>query len=117
MPARPAGRLRLRGNGSVLRLRTLLRLLAGRRGEEAPVPRPRDAPWSGADPQARCRARVLRKADVRRRAAGQRGNSEDPIRKSSTARAHWRPSRIAQTTSDCPRRMSPATKTFGAEVA
>ena len=26
------------------------------------------------------------------------------MRNSSTARAHWRPSRIAQTTSDCPRR-------------
>ena len=37
----------------------------------------------------------------------------EPIRNSSTARAHWRPSRIAQTTSDWPRRMSPAAKTFG----
>ena len=36
-----------------------------------------------------------------------------PIRYSSTARAAWRPSRIAQTTSDWPRRMSPAAKTFG----
>ena len=36
-----------------------------------------------------------------------------PIRNSSTARAHWRPSRIAQTTSDWPRRMSPAAKSFG----
>src|SRR5690606_37756732 len=30
----------------------------------------------------------------------QRGRSEKPIRNSSTARAAWRPSRIAQTTSD-----------------
>ncbi|MBS1216008.1 MAG: hypothetical protein H6R20_982 [Proteobacteria bacterium] len=46
-----------------------------------------------------------------------RGSSELPIRNSSTARAHWRPSRIAQTTSDWPRRMSPAANTFGALVA
>ena len=46
-----------------------------------------------------------------------RGSSEDPMRNSSTARAHCRPSRIAQTTSDWPRRMSPAAKTFGTLVA
>ena len=40
----------------------------------------------------------------------QRGNVLEPIRYSSTARAAWRPSRIAQTTSDWPRRMSPAAK-------
>ena len=34
----------------------------------------------------------------------------------SIARAHRRPSRIAQTTSDWPRRMSPAENTFGSEV-
>src|SRR3970282_214451 len=43
------------------------------------------------------------------------GSSEKPIRNSSTARAHWRPSRIAHTTSDWPRRVSPAAKTFGTE--
>ena len=48
--------------------------------------------------------------------AVQRGSSDEPIRNSSTARAHWRPSRIAHTTSDWPRRMSPATNTFGTEV-
>ncbi len=42
----------------------------------------------------------------------QRGRSLAPIRNSSTARAAWRPSRIAHTTSDCPRRMSPAAKIF-----
>ena len=42
----------------------------------------------------------------------QRGRSDAPIRNSSTARAHWRPSRIAQTTRDWPRRMSPQEKTF-----
>ena len=46
----------------------------------------------------------------------QRGSTDDPIRNSSTARAHWRPSRIAHTTSDWPRRMSPAANTFGTEV-
>src|SRR6266581_176395 len=45
-----------------------------------------------------------------------RGNSEKPIRDSSTTRAHWRPSRIAHTTSDWPRRMSPAAKILGTEV-
>ena len=49
-------------------------------------------------------------------AAAQRGSSDAPIRNSSTARAHWRPSRIAHTTSDWPRRMSPAVNTFGTEV-
>jgi hypothetical protein len=56
----------------------------------------------------------LHGAASRRRCAGkfQRGRSERPIRKASTSRAHWRPSRIAQTTSDCPRRMSPAANTL-----
>ena len=45
-----------------------------------------------------------------------RGRPVDPIRKVSIARAHSRPSRIAQTTSDCPRRMSPAENTFDSEV-
>ena len=39
------------------------------------------------------------------------GRSERPISHSSTARAHCRPSRIAQTTKDWPRRISPAVKT------
>ena len=39
-----------------------------------------------------------------------------PIRNWSIARAQSRPSRIAHTTSDCPRRMSPAEKTLGREV-
>ena len=34
----------------------------------------------------------------------------------STARAHWRPSRIAQTTRLCPRRMSPQENTFASLV-
>ena len=41
-----------------------------------------------------------------------RGSVDAPIRNSSTARAHWRPSRMAHTTSDWPRRMSPAAKTL-----
>jgi hypothetical protein len=45
-----------------------------------------------------------------------RGRLLEPIRNSSTARAAWRPSRIAQTTSDCPRRMSPQAKTRGVEL-
>ena len=45
-----------------------------------------------------------------------RGSVVLPIRNSSTARAHWRPSRIAQTTSDWPRRMSPAANTLATDV-
>ena len=79
---------------------------------------------SGAAPSrggiAACRRRALRRralARLVRDARAQRGSSENPMRNSSTARAHWRPSRIAQTTSDWPRRMSPAANTFGTEVA
>lgn len=39
-----------------------------------------------------------------------------PIRKRSIERAALRPSAIAQTTSDCPRCISPAANTPGAEV-
>ncbi len=45
-----------------------------------------------------------------------RGKRLAPIRNSSIARAHCRPSRIAQTTSDWPRRMSPAANSFGTVV-
>jgi hypothetical protein len=45
-----------------------------------------------------------------------RGRSVLPIRNVSIERAQRRPSRIAQTTSDWPRRMSPAENTFGSEV-
>ena len=54
------------------------------------------------------------RASSRRRAY--RGRSLAPIRCASTARAHCRPSRIAQTTSDWPRRMSPAVKTLSTLV-
>src|SRR6185295_15766895 len=47
----------------------------------------------------------------------QRGSSLKPVRYSSIARAAWRPSRIAQTTSDWPRRTSPAAKTLATLVA
>src|SRR3989304_1514295 len=47
----------------------------------------------------------------------QRGSSDEPMRNSSTARAHCRPSRMAQTTSDWPRRVSPAAYTFATDVA
>jgi hypothetical protein len=43
------------------------------------------------------------------------GSDVAPIRNSSTAAAHWRPSLIAQTTSDCPRRMSPQTNILSFE--
>ena len=45
-----------------------------------------------------------------------RGSVVEPIRNLSMACAAWRPSRIAHTTSDWPRRMSPAANTFGFEL-
>ena len=45
------------------------------------------------------------------------GRTVEPISASSIAAAHWRPSRIAQTTSDWPRRMSPQAKTLDFEEA
>ena len=48
--------------------------------------------------------------------AAHRGRSVLPIRNLSMACAAWRPSRIAQTTSDWPRRISPAANTFEREV-
>lgn len=45
-----------------------------------------------------------------------RGRVVLPIKLSSIERAHWRPSRIAQTTSDWPRRMSPAANSRGTLV-
>ena len=45
-----------------------------------------------------------------------RGRTDAPIRNSSTARAHCLPSRIAHTTSDWPRRTSPAANTLSTEV-
>ena len=45
-----------------------------------------------------------------------RASSLLPIRNVSIDRAQSRPSRMAQTTSDWPRRMSPAENTFGSEV-
>src|SRR5215471_20190943 len=64
------------------------------------------------------RLRLLRRAAPRNDGANfdHRASRLAPIRNSSIARAHWRPSRIAQTTSDWPRRMSPAAKILGTEV-
>jgi hypothetical protein len=47
----------------------------------------------------------------------QRGSAVVPMRNLSTSWAHWRPSRIAHTTRDWPRRMSPAANTFAIELA
>ncbi len=55
--------------------------------------------------------------DARAAFVDYRGRVVAPISVSSMAAAHWRPSRIAQTTSDWPRRMSPQANTFGSEVA
>jgi hypothetical protein len=45
----------------------------------------------------------------------QRGNALSPSRNRSMARAAWRPSRIAQTTRDWPRRISPQANTLSTE--
>jgi len=45
-----------------------------------------------------------------------RGSAVDPIKNLSTECAACRPSLIAQTTSDWPRRMSPQANTFGLEL-
>src|SRR6185312_4891188 len=74
----------------------------------------------GKDWRRRCgddRQRQHRCPEGRHAGPPYRGRSERPIRNSSTARAHWRPSRIAQTTSDWPRLVSPAAKTLGTVVA
>ncbi len=43
------------------------------------------------------------------------GNTVEPVKNASTEAAACRPSRMAQTTSDWPRRMSPQANTFSAE--
>ena len=45
--------------------------------------------------------------------SGLAGRNVSPISQASTARAHSRPSQIAHTTSDWPRRVSPAANTPG----
>ena len=89
----------------------------------------------GKSPVTHCHCALRRPRHGRRRAASvarprqlaragehraaridQRGRVVEPIRCRSTARAHCLPSRIAQTTSDCPRRMSPAANTLSALV-
>ncbi len=66
--------------------------------------------------QVRLPAFEVEGEDFRHGADSPRGSVDDPIRNSSTARAAWRPSRIAHTTSDWPRRMSPAANTLGTDV-
>jgi selenocysteine lyase/cysteine desulfurase len=64
---------------------------------------------------ARDRGLAVRWVDFNRDTC-HRGNVVSPLSWRSMARAAWRPSRIAQTTSDWPFRMSPAANTFGCEV-
>jgi hypothetical protein len=70
-----------------------------------------------------CRGRGRTERGARERAelaalttAAHRGNTVDPIRNLSTACAACRPSRIAHTTSDWPRLISPAANTLGLEL-
>jgi len=57
------------------------------------------------------RRQIVVQAD--HQSSGLEGRNVSPIRYASTARAASRPSHIAHTTSDCPRRVSPAAKTPG----
>ena len=91
---------------------------------ERPMPKPGradDFSWPRVDPQIVVEPPAPAQRLPRRAQGGDRraveapshlGRSLRPIRKRSMACAAWRPSRIAHTTSDCPRRMSPAAKTF-----
>ena len=89
----------------------------GRRRNRRQRPKPQPAAAAPAAPdQADQRIRSALFSAGSCPLSRQRGSSVDPIRNLSTACAAWRPSRIAQTTSDCPRRMSPAANTFGIEV-
>ena len=71
---------------------------------------------AGRGVESRCRGLAApgraEKGQGSAREIAYRGKVVSPIRYSSTPRAHWRPSRIAQTTSDWPRRMSPQAKTL-----
>ena len=105
------------------------RCIAGRHahGLHGPVLRRRGPPRDGhgmeeqlvlQQPEQRREAAVARDDDERSGLEQRyRGRLVVPMRKMSTSRAAWRPSRIAHTTSDWPRRMSPAANTFGTEVA
>ena len=78
-----------------------------------------EAPVSRARPGHMVRDAAARLLTMRRKVEEQplhSGSVLDPIRNRSIMCAHWRPSRIAQTTSDWPRRMSPAVNTFASEV-
>ena len=86
-----------------------------------PPSQPSAAPRAAREPESIARRDLRRWAADRRevaidRRSAQRGSVVDPIRNLSTACAAWRPSRIAHTTSDWPRRMSPAANTFGFEL-
>jgi hypothetical protein len=77
----------------------------------------RDCQWDGPELPIPGTIRIGGVASARREwLLIQRGRVDEPIRYSSTARAHWRPSRIAHTTSDWPRRMSPAANTLSTLV-
>ena len=106
--------------------------IMSRRGYNAPYelghePRDPGLPWrlaqgvgggggARASPPAPLSTRQLPLSARRSDRAFYRGKRLAPIRNWSIARAHCRPSRIAQTTSDWPRRLSPAANSLGTEV-
>ena len=73
---------------------------------------------SAFPPRTQCASTPFRRGRPGRPSTiDQRGSSLEPIRNWSTERAACRPSRIAQTTRLCPRRISPAANTPGTLVA
>src|SRR5271154_741327 len=80
-----------------------------------PLKRNRKLGQQQANLVAVARWQIVVKANHRRgdQSSGLDGRNVSPIRYASTARAASRPSQIAHTTSDCPRRESPAAKTPG----
>ena len=93
----------------------VLHLEAGR-GRHVRPPLETEAPYRKRGEKPATRASGRSSLDLRPGLQGggsdQRGRSDLPIRCSSTARAACRPSRIAHTTSDWPRRMSPQANTL-----
>ena len=114
-PGHEAGAAKPRSPAPNAEVRPVAAANPRRAGPRPPAARQRRSGSSRA--AARASSRFSADELTGRAARRHRGSAVAPIRNLSMAWAHWRPSRIAQTTSDWPRRMSPAANTFGSEVA
>jgi len=93
------------------RIRQSIRSLVNQRcGNRAALQEPNGEECRHGRPEARSTAALARQVSLRLAYPA----CADRYR--STPRAAFRPSAIAQTTSDCPRRMSPAAKTPASDV-